>query len=590
MPRTRDPRRARPRSALELALVSVLALALAAAAGTASARAGDGGRPAPPSAAANADEDLARVGDAIAGLRGRAFEYRVAARAMPCSLASARLLEIARLEGARCTSDVERAIAALGFVEGEPGLPPQVRPGDASRQQDQESGPCGLAFYDQIRKEVIVVDGRSSSAERSEVLAHELSHALQDQLFDLRARLRTIPRTGSGDHDAEELAANATVNEGEATAVELLYLWRRGDERSWIQGVTLTDSLREASVAGEGGFGLCRRERLAAGMRAIARGTQRAWSEQRRQGARAYYHALARFQYLVGAAFVADAYGRGGWASVDRLRSSPPVTTSELLHPERYFDPHDLAARIPASDLARAADLRLVYENRLGELGTSVVTEGDCPGWRGDRYRVLLRRADGNAVIEARFLFEDAASAAKLVTTLPRWLKALRVGGSSLDLLERRGRAVVLAAGLAQGELATARRALWASPEAADAVAAVGGAGRDDGALLLRQRGSDGQLGGELRVLEARERARVEEVLRSHLDAARTGSLGTDGRSWGLRQRPGGGLSWAEERADGRFVVATAPDRPGIDALREAARRAVPVEPAAPEPGRAASE
>src|SRR5204863_3954847 len=112
----------------------------------------------------------------------------------------------------------------------------------------EDSGPCGLAFYDQLDKEIVVVEGRSAAEERGEVLAHELSHALQDQLFDLRARLKILPRTPSGDHDAEELAANAAINEGEATVLELLYVWNAGGDRSTIQVVFLDDRLE--TVAG----------------------------------------------------------------------------------------------------------------------------------------------------------------------------------------------------------------------------------------------------------------------------------------------------------------------------------------------------
>src|SRR5262249_11738950 len=155
--------------------------------------------------------------------------------------------------------------------------------------------------------------GRSTLEERSEVLAHELSHALQDQDFDLRARLRAVPRTASGDHDAEELAVNAAINEGEATAIELLYLWKQGADRSAIQGVALDDPLADAARCIGVVFAGERPRRLEAGLRSILRGSQVAWLEQRRLGARSYFHALARFQYLAGCSFVAEAFARGGW-------------------------------------------------------------------------------------------------------------------------------------------------------------------------------------------------------------------------------------------------------------------------------------
>src|SRR5438552_3840593 len=82
-------------------------------------------------------------------------------------------------------------LAALGFVDAAPRSVAADAPGERDERDDAGSA-CGLAFYDQIRKEVVLVDGRSSPDERAEVLAHELTHALQDQCFDLRARLRAI--------------------------------------------------------------------------------------------------------------------------------------------------------------------------------------------------------------------------------------------------------------------------------------------------------------------------------------------------------------------------------------------------------------
>jgi hypothetical protein len=569
----------------------LVALGVACAAGV--VRAGqDSPHPAGLLSDPRTDEEMARVGAAVAALRGRAFERAVPFRTMPCALASARLLEIARLEGARCSTDVERAVVTLGFIEPDPSVTPSPQIGGRSRRDDDESGTCGLAFYDQIRKEVIVVDGRSSVDERAEVLAHELSHALQDQLFDLRARLRAIPRTASGDHDAEELAANASVNEGEATTIELLYLWERGDERSWIQGVALLDPLAQAAAIDGAGLGLRCHDRSASGMRSIGRGAAKAWGEQRRVGARAYYHALARFQYLVGATFVSEAYARGGWPLIDRIRSHPPTTTAELIHPERYFDHVAPPDRVVASDLGKRAPFRLLYENRLGELGSEVVTESDSSSWAGDDYRVFARTTDGETILEARSVWRDAPSAARFQAAVPRWLRTVKVGGSSFDLLERRGRAVVLAAGLRQGELSDARRALWSSDDAIGAIGAATGKPRagaapiEDVTLLLRHRGADGAPDGELRLLEASERARMSEVLKAHLDAKRPGTLETDGSSYGLRARPGGGVSWAEERADGRFIIATGVDRTAIKALRDGAERLAPLETRAPPPWR----
>ena len=522
------------------------------------------------------DEEVRRVSAEVSRLRGRGFRHEVPARTMGCGAASVRLLEIARAEGARCSPDIERAIVALGFIEREP-VPAAPGASRASRSDetsgDDASRPCGLAFYDQIRKEVVVVDGRSTPDERAEVLAHELSHALQDQAFDLRARLRSVPRTASGDHDAEELAVNAAINEGEATAIELLYLWKQGAERSWIQGVALEDPLAGAAqVLGVVAFAE-RARRLDAGLRSVQRGARQAWSEQRRLGSRFYFHALARFQYLAGCSFVAEAYRRGGWELVDRLRASPPTATAQILHPERYFDGLDGAVPVAASDFSPRERAALLYENRLGELGTEIATESEAPGWRGDRYRVLSR-PDGATVVEARSLWRSPGAALEFLAHATRWLGSMSLPASSFDVIEGRGSAVVLGAGIREDELSAFREANWKS-RARDAVSAESSS--KNPTLGLRRRGADGTPTCELRLLEADERSKAEAVLKAHLDRGARECVDTDGRTWGLRSRPGGGFSWVEERADGRIVVATGNDRANIDATRAALLQLSPV-------------
>jgi hypothetical protein len=534
-----------------------LALALAAAPVVLA-----GGSTRPPTRPDSTD-DVAETAKVVAGLRGRPFLRGVPARVMSCPSAAARLADIARIEGARCSPDIERAVRALGFVEPDPPVtvpPPAHRDAFTPRSDDGGGSPCGLAFYDQIRKEIVVVEGKSSPDERGEVLAHELSHALQDQCFDLRARLRVLPRTPSGDHDAEELATNAAINEGEATVLELLYIWRGGADRSSIQGVVLEDPMTAASSLGglPAPPAIARARRISTGVRSIATGTERAWLHQRHYGAKNYLQALARFQYLQGATFVAQAYERGGWAAVDALRTSPPASTEQLIHPERYFDSPDPPITVDASPLLAESSsrLRLLYDNRLGELGCMLVIEGDASGWGGDRYRVL-ERADGTSIVEARSVWDDEDAARRFATLAPRWLASMGLGEGTWDVIERRGRAVLLLAGLRREEVrSSCSVGLRDGPDGAfGAAVADAGSAR---ATWIRRRGPGGVTSVEARTIDDAGTQRT--LLAEHLDVRRAGSLETDGRSWGVRARAGGGVTWVRMEGE-RVELAAGSDR-----------------------------
>jgi hypothetical protein len=103
----------------------------------------------------------------------------------------------------------ESELRALGLVAGSFDLHTTV---------DDVNGSDILAFYDSDAKRV-VVRGKKLDAERSITLAHELTHGLQDQHYDL-GRLEDATRT-SGEDDA----LTALV-EGDATRVEDDYYFK----------------------------------------------------------------------------------------------------------------------------------------------------------------------------------------------------------------------------------------------------------------------------------------------------------------------------------------------------------------------------
>jgi hypothetical protein len=113
---------------------------------------------------------------------------------------------------------------------------------------------------------------------------------------------------------------------------------------------------------------------------------------------------LLIFPYDQGMEFVADLFRAGGFELVNRLYEQPPVSTSQVLHPERY-----LRGVLPAHiDLPAPAESDSeVTIGRLGELRTAIVL-GQCldaerarraaAGWRGDAFRVTLRN-DGSLTL-----------------------------------------------------------------------------------------------------------------------------------------------------------------------------------------------
>jgi hypothetical protein len=129
------------------------------------------------------------------------------------------------------------------------------------------------------------------------VMAHELTHALQDQHFNLR-RFEKWPH---GDSDAE-LAAHALI-EGDATLAMTIYM-----AQNPLVALAFSRSLT-SGVA----------------------------TEQFNQAPRAMRETLI-FPYLHGLEWATQLYRRGGWTMVSNAFTRLPLSSEQILHPEKYFN------------------------------------------------------------------------------------------------------------------------------------------------------------------------------------------------------------------------------------------------------------
>ncbi|HEV7683242.1 MAG TPA: hypothetical protein VGO68_14025 [Pyrinomonadaceae bacterium] len=150
-------------------------------------------------------------------------------------------------------------------------------------------------YYDPKARQFYLADWLELEGQKP-VMAHELTHALQDQHFNLR-RFEKWPK---GDADAE-LAAHALV-EGDATLAMMLYL-----ARNPLAGLAFSRSLT-TGVA----------------------------TEQYDQAPRAMRESLI-FPYMQGSEWARQLYKRGGWTAVSNAFTRLPLSSEQILHPEKYF-------------------------------------------------------------------------------------------------------------------------------------------------------------------------------------------------------------------------------------------------------------
>ena len=158
-----------------------------------------------------------RLGDlpaTVARLRGLQFEHAVPVRYEPASrFVKERALGTSKPTAAqrRASARATESLRAMGLVSGKVDLFAASR---ASRENRV------LAFYDPDAKEVVIRGGtKFLDVPHRVVLAHELTHVLQDQHFDLN-RLEASVRSAPG----QSPQALRAVIEGDANRIENKYL------------------------------------------------------------------------------------------------------------------------------------------------------------------------------------------------------------------------------------------------------------------------------------------------------------------------------------------------------------------------------
>ena len=201
-------------------------------------------------------------------------------------------------------------------------------------------------------------------------LIHELTHALQDQYFDLKPGSKYHP----GQSDSS--FAHSALAEGDATSAMTDFMLG-GSENQGAPSVETENKITFAMQAAMPSFApLILQRSLVA-------------------------------PYVYGLRFVNTLRRRGGWDAVNAAWRAPPTTSEQIIHPEKYerHEPALVVATPSAATLGPA--WKSDDEDSSGELGLRLVfetwfgrTEGAslARGWGGDR-SVMLRDGGGDGAI-----------------------------------------------------------------------------------------------------------------------------------------------------------------------------------------------
>jgi hypothetical protein len=295
----------------------------------------------------------------------------------------------------------ERIYQVLGLIDEEYDLIQMLI-------ETQREGVAGL--YDSEREEIYLILDRYTSDLWLEVtFAHEFAHALQDQHFDLDSLQSRTLTTDS------RLALQALI-EGDATLVMVQYafeyLFRLDFERS--------DLLEAIQQVEQGEY----------------------------QDAPGVVRETAWFPYSQGVIFAAALVEEGGWTRLDEAFRSPPQTTEQIMHPDKYLS-GELAYIPEVGDLLDGLGPGWAEARRdvIGQLFIRVYLQREleseealmaAEGWEGDRLLFLENDENDSYALILRTTWDTTASAEEFFSFYMIFMQRAGARSRTLDKPQRK--------------------------------------------------------------------------------------------------------------------------------------------------------
>jgi hypothetical protein len=255
------------------------------------------------------------------------------------------------------------------------------------------------AFYDYDEKKLFLLEDSSLAAETT-TLAHELSHALADQHFDLEHFMEDSPA-----NDDENLAHTAVV-EGQASWLMIAYELKQKDQNPAPTSEMLK-SVGDSSEDSMADYPVLK-------------------------GSPLYIQQSLLFPYGEGTLFFDAVYRKMGKASFSAVFADPPADSAQVIHPERYFR-HEKAATPEIPKAAIESEGKEISEGSVGEFDHRILIRqylGEAkakqlaPHLRGGQFRVVASGKAHKPVLEYASEWDSEEQASSFFAAYRKILQA----------------------------------------------------------------------------------------------------------------------------------------------------------------------
>ena len=341
-----------------------------------------------------ADAALARVAEImpkLAKVRGLTFDHDIPR--MYQSTADFKTFvhaEITKELPEAKAAEMSAALFQLGLL---------TKPGNLAQLEEQAFTTQAGAYYDPVQKKFFLVMVPDSDLLLDTISAHELTHGLADQHFDLRKYMPEAGKDGKPVLNDDEQTARRFVAEGDATFTMFLYA--------------------AGAMAPDGALPPTMLKMLRSQLEQFAAMSPEEMMKMNSSGFSSMDPEIKKSidamneipmtvlvpmvdSYMQGALLVAAAFDQNGWTAVNALYTQPPESTEQALHPNTKMYPRRDHPQVVT--LAKPADPEIT-DVVLGELQWQVYFGLWVPasraaaseGWGGDHASVTKRK-DGRLV------------------------------------------------------------------------------------------------------------------------------------------------------------------------------------------------
>ena len=273
------------------------------------------------------------------------------------------------------------------------------------------------AFYDYDKKKLFVTDSTPNDSQQP-VLAHEIAHAIADQNYNLGKFIKQGRKSDDGS------TARLAVMEGQATWLMSELLARKMGQ-SLKGSPALLAAMSGINDNGAGQFPVFDKSPL-------------------------YLRQTLVFPYTKGMLFQHAAFDRDGQQGFTEVFLKPPVSTQQILHPEKYFE--GVKPTNPDVPDPKLKGFKSLVGGSLGELEHNILLEqyvskesaaDIAPHWRGSNF-VLMENKKANRIVLLYASEWDSPDAARRFfqayrEVLAKKWKQMKVDAQTMELVTGTG-------------------------------------------------------------------------------------------------------------------------------------------------------